>query len=172
MRESQNLQKYQLCRVGRVLVEKESPSGALASLLVDESSLRSAPGNPFGKHSFEPDLSFAGRRLVNLESKASRSHITVSFVTCGFCFLFMKKERRSFQTVAAYFGECVFQNVSPNTKRGVQHLHSASPNFLRWDGGPPSPKPPQKIHQRGPTVGFSPAPLSVGLWVSEGHPDH
>lgn len=60
MRESQNLQKYELCRVGKVLVEKESPSGALASLLVDESSLRSAPGNLFGKHSFESDLSFAG----------------------------------------------------------------------------------------------------------------
>lgn len=44
------------------MVERENSLAVLDSLLMDESLLRSAPGNPFGKQSFEPDLSFAGRR--------------------------------------------------------------------------------------------------------------
>lgn len=47
----------------------------------------------------------------------------------------MTKEKILSGTIAAYFSGCVFQNISPNTKRGVQHLDSADPKLLGWDGG-------------------------------------
>lgn len=109
---------------------------------------------------------------MNLEPKASRSHITVSFVALGFCFIFMKKERRSFQTVVAYFSEYVFQNVdqTPREESSI-FIQPAQISYVGMVGHSLS-----NLHRifisAVPPIVFSPALLSVGLRVSEGHFDH
>lgn len=124
--------------------ERESPPGTLICLLSDEVLADVCPQQI---HSGRRSLSLmypSGRRGEQKPRQQSGVHSFLvsnhspSFVTSCVSFLYKKRENPFWDD--GCFSECLFQNISPNTKRRVQHLHSTNPSLLRQNGGRLSPE--------------------------------
>ena len=106
------------------MVRRKSPFGALVSLLEEDPLPDIFQDILFGNRALSLVCpSSGGVRGI----RVPHHRLLCSPCVCVCCF--MKKEKVLSETVAAYFSECLFQNVRPNAKREVQHLHSAHPSF-------------------------------------------
>ena len=123
---------------------RESLPGTLICLLSDEVFADVCPQQ---MHSVSRSLSLmypSGRGGKQKPRQQSGVHSFLvsdhspSFVTSCVSFFYKKRENPFWDD--GYFSECVFQNISPNTKRRVQHLHSANPSLLCQNGGRLSPE--------------------------------
>lgn len=116
--------------MGRVVGKRESLPGTLICLLSDEVLADVCPQQI---HSGSRSLSLmypSGRGGKQKPRQQSGVHSfpvsdhSPSFVTSCVSFFYKKRENPFWDD--GCFSEYVFQNISPNTERRVQHLHSAN----------------------------------------------